>query len=152
MIIARMSRPARALPHLGMRTGDMLRMMEAVMGGSPLTGFPSEGFGRGFSRPAADLTERDDSYVVRLEVPGFAKEDLSVDVLGDTLAVTGNKRVPEEVNAHTQTFRTSFSRRVALPGELENEGHKAELKDGILAVTLKKAAPRSRGLVKVAIE
>lgn len=151
MIVARIVKPDNFVPAI-VPGGDVQRLISAMMAGMP------DSEGRAFSRrpafhtPPMDLTETADAYVVRLEVPGFAKESLEIDINGGNLRVTGKRGEGEDEKPGKEFLRASFTRSVTLPGELEEEGHRAELKDGILTVTLKKAAPRSKGFVKIAIE
>ncbi len=101
--------------------------------------------------PGVDVRETQDAYVVEAAVPGFARENLAVEVKEGVLTLTGTYEAKEEKEGegyHRSEIRTgNFTRRVRLPGEVEAEGHEAKLKDGVLAVTLKKAgadAPEAR--------
>jgi HSP20 family protein len=105
---------------------------------------------------ASDITEHKDAILVELEVPGMDKADLSVEVHGDRLVVSGEKRTSETRHEGslvvTERAYGSFKRVLPLPCEVSNEGTKAKYRDGVLTVTMPKdrsanprAIPISRG-------
>ena len=51
--------------------------------------------GRSFM-PVMDISETDNAYQVRLEVPGMEKEDISIEVENNILTVSGEKKTEEE--------------------------------------------------------
>jgi len=99
--------------------------------------------------PAADVYETADEFVVELEVPGYEKKELGIEVVDHTVMVTG---VREEVTEPTEkTFRLrerlehKFERRFALPVEADTEHVKAVFDKGVLelhAPKLQAAKPR----------
>jgi len=99
--------------------------------------------------PAADLIENESEYGVRLEVPGIEAKDLSVEYVGDTLTIKGEKRCEHEDmgdGAHRFESRYgSFARTFRLDKPVDAEKIAAELKNGVLTVKLPKteeARPR----------
>ena len=107
------------------------------------------GWGDSMSRagaftPLADVEETDEAYVAEIELPGVAPEDLSVEVAGPRLTVTGERKERERVGILRRRTRTvgRFHYEVLLPGEVEEEGVEATLEDGVLTVR----APKPAGL------
>ncbi len=97
--------------------------------------------------PLADVTETDAEYVFELEVPGVQREDISVDLNGADLAITGEVKDRErEGKLHRSTRRTGkFAYRVTLPRKVDGEKVEAKLVDGVLTVRapkLEAAKPR----------
>ncbi|MEV4317933.1 Hsp20/alpha crystallin family protein [Actinocrispum sp. NPDC049592] len=97
--------------------------------------------------PLADVTETDAEYVFELEVPGVQREDISIDLNGADLAVTGEVKDRErEGKLHRSTRRTGkFAYRVTLPRKVDGEKVEAKLVDGVLTVRapkLEAAKPR----------
>jgi HSP20 family protein len=99
--------------------------------------------------PVADLSETENDYIVRLEVPGIETKDISVEYLGDMLTVRGEKRSEHEEQkdgAHWKESRYgAFTRAFRLGKPVDAEKIVAELRNGVLTVTLPKtedAKPR----------
>jgi HSP20 family protein len=94
-------------------------------------------------QPAADLSETDDEYIVRLEVPGLEPGDVTVEVLGDSLSIKGEKRDQHEAAAEgirrVERRYGSFARTFRLGSSFDPESISAELKNGVLTVTLPKS-------------
>lgn len=91
------------------------------------------------------LTESADSFTVRAEVPGFAAQDLQIDIEGRQLTISGKREQHEERKdkkmVYSETCSDQILRTVELPAEVNAETTKATLKDGILELELPKAAP-----------
>ena len=51
--------------------------------------------------PAIDIYEKDDSYVVKAEIPGIKEEDVDVSVFGERLTIKGEKKAETEVKKKT---------------------------------------------------
>lgn len=88
-----------------------------------------------------DILETSEAYVVRASLPGFKKEDVEIKFEDGVLSLkaTRNETAPEGAEyVHQERAQGEFSRRARL-GRASGEGVKAELKDGVLTVTLGKA-------------
>jgi HSP20 family protein len=103
--------------------------------------------GRGVFPPVNVFSDRD-SYVVKLEVPGIAPEDVSIEAEGRTLTVSGKREVPAPSGGsfHRRERGTGrFSRSLQLPADLDLSRAEASCKHGILTVRVPKreeAKPR----------
>ena len=92
--------------------------------------------------PSVDISETDDNFEVRAELPGVAKDDLHVSVKDNLLTLSGEKR-QEEVD-DTQNYRRverrygSFQRSFTLPPEVATDNIKAEYTDGVLTLSIPK--------------
>jgi HSP20 family protein len=91
--------------------------------------------------PAADLTETGDAYVAEVELPGVRKDDISVELAGQQLVVSGEYRdTGTDGRALRRARRTGgFEFRVMLPGKADPDKITAALADGVLTVTVAKA-------------
>jgi HSP20 family protein len=107
--------------------------------------------GAGAFTPLADLEETDEAYVAEIELPGVKLEDLSVEVAGRRLTVTGERKERERVGILRRRTRTvgRFHYEVLLPGEVDEEAVTAALHEGVLTVTVPKPASERPRRIKV---
>ncbi|BBO81588.1 Hsp20/alpha crystallin family protein [Desulfosarcina ovata] len=92
--------------------------------------------------PAINITEDTDAYYVSAELPGVKSADLDLNVTANQLTLAGERKISKEADAryHRREREAGrFSRAVALPGDIDAEGVKARLTDGVLSVTVPKA-------------
>jgi HSP20 family protein len=109
----------------------------------------------GALEPAAEMAESDGEVTVKLQVPGVDKDQVSISVADDLLTVRGEVRKEKEEkkkNFYRQEIRYgSFERVLKLPTEVEGERATAELKNGLLTITLPKSKQPKAHQVKVAV-
>ncbi len=120
-----------------------------------------DGFFRGLDRPfagykawpAIDVAEEENSVVVRAEVPGCKADDIDISVYGNTLTISGEKKLEEEKKEkgyyHIESTYGSFRRELTLPTDVDQSKVEAACKDGVLTITLPKAASAKAVKVKV---
>ncbi len=97
--------------------------------------------------PLADLEETDDAYLVEIELPGVKRDDISVEVAGRRLSVSGERKERERVGILRRRTRTvgRFHYEVVLPGEVVEDGVEASLDEGVLCLRVPKPeADRAR--------
>jgi HSP20 family protein len=109
----------------------------------------------GISEPAVEVAESDGDVTVKMEIPGVEKDQIQLTVADDQLTVRGETRKESEEkrkNYYRQEIRYgAFQRSVGLPVEVDASKAKAELKNGMLKITLPKSAqPKARD-IKVAV-
>ena len=109
----------------------------------------------GALEPAAEVSESDGEVTVKLEVPGVDKDQVSISIADDRLTVRGEVRKEKEErkkNVYRQEIRYgAFERVLKLPAEVEGERATAELKNGMLKITLPKCKQPRAHQVKVAV-
>jgi HSP20 family protein len=83
-------------------------------------------------RPAADVEETDDAYLVELELPGVKQGDISVELGGGELAITGEVKQRQRVGLlRSRTRRVGrFDYRISLPADIEEEQVSVNVKRG----------------------
>jgi len=100
------------------------------------------GNGNGMVAPALDLTEANGGYQIRMDVPGMKADDINIDINGDLVTVSGERK--EEKEEKGEKFHRverqfgSFSRTVRLPFAVKEDEVDAQLKDGVLTLKLPK--------------
>ncbi|MDX1680013.1 MAG: Hsp20/alpha crystallin family protein [Akkermansiaceae bacterium] len=97
-------------------------------------------------RIGADLHEDADSYLVRMEVPGVNRKELNVELENAVLTVSYEQKSHGEDGSES---RRSFRRSVSIPDGFVADKVSAELKDGILTVTVPKAETSKPKRIKV---
>ena len=94
--------------------------------------------------PVLDVEETDTDIVVRTELPGMSKEDIKVSGSKDTLCISGERRFDEEAKkknySRIERAYGKFQRCLALPSEVDWDKCSAVYRDGVLELTLPKAA------------
>jgi HSP20 family protein len=112
-----------------------------------LTGFfgpGADGFLPGVFRnqPPVNVWEQDDALKVEMELPGVKSEQLDISVAGDDLSIKVNRPdvAQEGVTYHRRERPVgSLSRIVRLPAQVDADRVEADLRDGVLTITLPKA-------------
>ena len=101
--------------------------------------------------PLADLEETDDAYVVELDLPGLARDDVDVQLDDRILTVSGEIREKKRTGIlHRRTRKVGrFHYTVTLPGELDDEHVAASLRDGVLTVRIPKSAQARRRRIAI---
>jgi HSP20 family protein len=92
--------------------------------------------------PAVDIYENNDSVVVKAELPGVEKDQISVEVKDGILTMRGERKLEKEVKEESYhriersygTFQRSFS----LPVSVNQDKVTARFQDGVLEVKLPK--------------
>jgi HSP20 family protein len=104
-------------------------------------------------RPVVDIYENDDTLVVKAELPGVDKKDISVDLKDGVLTLSGKrsheKEVKEENYYRKESAYGSFQRSFNVPAEIEPDKIKAEFKDGVLKVEIPR--PQEKKPKKIAV-
>lgn len=93
--------------------------------------------------PPMDILEAKEAYIIRAELPGVKKEDISVELKDGTLTLSGERK-PEQL-AEGVAYRAvervngKFIRTVILPKTVNHEGIRASYTDGVLEIHVPKA-------------
>lgn len=115
-------------------------------------GFPSV---EALSVPV-DIQAEEDEFILYASVPGLRAEDLSIEVLGNTVTVRGEVFAPaaEEKASWLLQERVvgKFTRTFTLPAELDNAKAEAKLEHGVLTLRLPKAETAKPKAIKVQVK
>lgn len=104
--------------------------------------------GNGFLKPQLDLSATDKAYAISVEIPGVEEEDVTLEIVNDTLTIRGEKKqeTEERDKNYYRMERSygSFQRILSLPEDVDQSGVNATFKKGVLTVTMpRKALPKS---------
>jgi HSP20 family protein len=105
--------------------------------------------------PSIDVIETDDAIKLKAELAGMDPADISIEVQDNVLTVSGERRFHEEVK-EDKYYRIerrygSFSRSIALPQTVNENGIEAKYENGLLEVSVPKAEIAKPKKIAVAI-
>lgn len=129
---------AAPLHDLNRIRSEINRLFEDPLGFMP----PGTSFFEGWE-PAVDVYEDRDHVLVRAELPGMKKEDISVSLTGNVLSIAGERR-HEKQDQGSEVFRAEryfgrFQRTLMLPHTVDTKDVQTTYQDGILSITLPKS-------------
>ncbi|CAL9100021.1 unnamed protein product [Musa textilis] len=135
---------------------QMMETMERIMDdprGYSVTSSPSLGgeeYGGSYRRGRTpwEIKEGEGVYKMRFDMPGMTKEDVKVWVEERMLVIKAEK-LPKEIKEGEEEEWSAksygrYNSRIALPDNIDLDKIKAEVKDGVLYVTIPKASPSSK--------
>jgi len=92
--------------------------------------------------PPCEIVEQEKQYSIALDIPGFSKEQVSIEVEDRKLFVTGERKETERAEkdtVHRQERKFGkFSRVFTLPDHIQEEAIQANFENGVLNITLPK--------------
>lgn len=103
-------------------------------------------FGNATVFPTINVKEDEKNYYLEAHVPGYAEEDIDIDITDSMVTITGNAQHEEKQEKDGAGYlrreyrHQSFSRTLTLPSPVVNDKAEAALSNGILTVTLPKVA------------
>lgn len=96
--------------------------------------------------PPSEASAGDGGYRIAIELPGVAEKDVEVTVDDGVVTVTGEKSASREEKGETWYFSErqygAFSRSFRLPPDADAGAVKADLRDGVLTLTVGRKAPK----------
>ena len=119
----------------------LLGLQRAIDGVTGTDWFGSRTSGSG-AFPLVNVLSDGEDFVLVAELPGVRKEDLDIQVRGDTLRIQGKKTIAHEGGASVhRRERTAgqFDRTLTLPAEIDAAQVSADYRDGVLRLRLPRA-------------
>jgi HSP20 family protein len=118
-------------------------------------GGPQHVWGRG-AAPAVEVCDTTDAVVVKAQVPGVSQDQLQVDITDETLTLTGERQEEENKegkhDARREFHYGAFARTLTLPMAVQADKATAQLKDGVLEITLPKSASAQAKVKQIPIQ
>ena len=105
--------------------------------------------------PPVDLYETATEFVLTAELPGLSREQIEIHVEDTRVIIRGarsgaaSRDIPCEQYHRVERGHGSFSRGFSLPEPIDVDGVAADLKDGILTVTIPKSRDRAARRIDV---
>lgn len=103
--------------------------------------------------PAADVSETDKTIEVKMDLPGIQAADIDVQVNGNLLTVSGERKEEKEEKGKTyhriERRYGKFSRSTTLPAAVKEDKVDAQYRDGVLTITMEKTDEAKSRKIKV---
>jgi len=117
--------------------GEMDNMVNSVFGND--WNFPVN---RENWKPAVDVKESDEHFLINADIPGLTKKDIKVNIKNNKLGITGEAKIESNDENSRYHYRErrhgSFHRTFNLPDSVNEEKISASFKNGILKIKLPK--------------
>lgn len=92
--------------------------------------------------PRADVIDKPDVYLVKVDVPGFKADEIEVQVTGDTLSLRGERKTEDAKKTEhyhiCERQQATFERFFTFPNAVQANHVEADLSDGVLTVRVQK--------------
>jgi HSP20 family protein len=102
--------------------------------------------------PPINVFQQGSDFVAVIEMPGVCKDDLNLEVRGNTIRISGKKTINYGGKAsmhRRERIAGSFDRTISLPVQLDPDRVIAEYRDGILALSLPRAESDKPKAIKI---
>ena len=92
--------------------------------------------------PAVDVLEKEDKFLVKVELPGVNENEVDISITGDMLTISGEKRSDSEVKKkgyyYSESSFGSFSRSITIPSMVDIDKIEANYDKGVMEIILPK--------------
>lgn len=107
--------------------------------------------------PACDVEESDDHFLLTLEMPGIPREDIKVELVGNQLVVSGERKSERRSDGsgkqglwYSERRYGKFQRAFPVSSGMDTSKIEAHFQDGVLRLLIPKAATAKAREIKVA--
>lgn len=100
--------------------------------------------------PKVNISGNEDNYQINVIMPGIDKENIMLSIDNDILTIQNNydKQKDKDQNALRTEFRIKeYYRKLSLPKDADHQSISANLKDGILEITIKKIKVKPKNII-----
>ena len=120
---------------------EIKRLEDRVFNAYPAVASKNDGAISSFM-PTVNTREDEKAYYVEVDLPGVKKEDINVDISDGVLTISGERKFKKETKDKdyykVESSFGKFERSFRLPEDVDDENIKAENKNGVLEIELKK--------------
>lgn len=105
--------------------------------------------------PKIDIKDAKDSIIVKAELPGMKEDEIEIEITDGVMTISGEKKEEKEEGKedegyyYKESHTGAFSRSFTLPSDVIEEKAEAEMKNGILEITVPKIEPKKATKIKV---
>ncbi|WP_018914114.1 Hsp20/alpha crystallin family protein [Thiomonas sp. FB-6] len=106
--------------------------------------------------PRVDISETPAAFVIKAEIPEVKKDDVKITIDAGMVTISGERRQETEQKDtkyhRVERYYGSFSRSFSLPGNVDEQAAKAEFKEGVLSLSIPKAAEARPKVLEVKVQ
>jgi len=130
---------------------EMDRLWNRVLGETPFSSEFTEAWA-----PSVDISEKNDNFIVKAELPGMEAGDVDVSLSGDILTIKGEKKSEGEQKGENryccERYYGSFQRSFRLPANVQADKVEASFSKGILKITLPKMEEAKKKEIEIKVK
>lgn len=131
---------------------DIESRMSQLLSNLPASGDQQRGNISAFA-PAVNTREEEKAYIIEADLPGVDKESIKIDLHGNVLTISGERKDEREEDKEgyhlKESFFGKFQRSFTLPEDVDSDKIDAKNKNGVLTITLPKAPPKDKKQISV---
>ena len=131
--------------------GEMDKLWDRFFSGRPLVSTFTEEW-----LPSVDISETEDKFLIKAELPGLEVKDVNVSISGDILTIRGEKKKEEEEkdehHHYVERYSGSFQRSFRLPVKVQADKVDAAFDKGVLKVTFAKVGEAKKKEIKIKVK
>lgn len=105
---------------------------------------------------SGEVREKDDHYKLRYEMPGIPKEKVKITIDDGVLSIRGEHRDEREEEEEDEFWASSsygyYNTSLVLPEDAKADEVKAELKDGVLTVTIPRSEKPKKDVKQITVD
>lgn len=105
---------------------------------------------------SVDMFEEGEDLIIKAEMPGLKKNEISIDFADDVVTISGEKKSEEKTERKdyycVERSFGSFSRKLRLPVEIQIDKTHALFKDGVLEIRMPKSEAAKQKTRKISVE
>jgi HSP20 family protein len=140
---------------------EMDQIFESVFRGFGFSPLASESslpgrLGDGMLKPSWDLGATDKAYTINVEIPGVDEKNIKLEIACGALTIQGEKKQAKEEKDknyyRVEQSYGSFQRVLSLPGDVDQDGITANLKNGVLTIMMPRKARPKPGSRQIAVQ
>jgi HSP20 family protein len=111
-----------------------------------------------FFEPDADFIEQPAQYILKVDLPGMQKDQISMETTDNKITISGERKTERQYQSEKDGVKQferssgSFYRQIALPADADSKGIAAKYNNGVLEVTIPKLQPQTVEKKKVQIQ
>ncbi|MGZ3805671.1 MAG: Hsp20/alpha crystallin family protein, partial [Pseudobdellovibrionaceae bacterium] len=140
--------PFSGMRNMMSRFDDVFNNLERDFFAEPLWSQPAlEGMAE--FTPYVDIEENDEMYMISADLPGVKKDDVKIDLSGNTLKISGERSKELKEEGYRERSYGRFSRSFSLPQSVDTKKVEAHFEDGVLRVILPKSEAASTQEIKI---
>ncbi|MHB8121078.1 MAG: Hsp20/alpha crystallin family protein [Desulfuromonadaceae bacterium] len=105
---------------------------------------------------SVDMFEEGDELVIKADIPGMKKDEISIDFADDVVTISGEKKTEERTERKdyycVERSFGSFSRKLQLPVDIQIDKTRASFKDGVLEIRMPKSEEAKQKVRKITVD